>query len=175
MQSENADVEIRNHKTMAAGKAAPNAAPRRFGTALSVNSNVAAPKGAPMGKAAPVLMSNANAPHLTAENRAEPVARDNVTPGDIVGALDIDQNDRCAPYTARVSRRSRAPSLHAHNWRPRPVRLLCCSLRERALLLGAQRRRAFQLASLPGAARARPSAKQLLTVGAMSAGTTRWR
>jgi hypothetical protein len=47
-----------------------------------------------MGKAAPTLMSNANAPHLTAENRAEPVARDNVTPGDMIGALDIDLNDR---------------------------------------------------------------------------------
>ena len=95
IQSENADVEIRNNqKTMATGKAVPNAAPRRFGTALSINSNITAPKGAPMGKAAPTLMSNANAPHLTAENRAEPVARDNVTPGDTLGALDIDLNDR---------------------------------------------------------------------------------
>jgi hypothetical protein len=69
-------------------------APRRFGTALSVNSNNAAPKTAAIGKAAPSLTSNANAPHLTAQNRAEPTARDNVTPGDIAGALDIDQADR---------------------------------------------------------------------------------
>jgi hypothetical protein len=92
--NENADTEMRNQKILASGKAGASAAPRRFGTALSLNSNNAAPKAAAIGKAAPALVSNANAPHLTAQNRAEPTTRDNVTPGDVAGALDIDQADR---------------------------------------------------------------------------------
>ena len=91
---ENAEAEIRQ-KQLATGKAgATGAAPRRFGTALSVNNNTNAPKAAPSGGKAPLNMASAAAPHLTAANRAEPTMRDNVMPGDIAGALDIDQADR---------------------------------------------------------------------------------
>ena len=92
---ENADVEIRTQKTLAAVSGKAPTVLRKFGTSLSVNSNNAAPKpqviGKPQGSS---LMSNANAPHLTAQNRAEPITRDNVTPGDVLGALDINSGDR---------------------------------------------------------------------------------
>jgi hypothetical protein len=92
--SENTDIDVRNQKSLVSGKAGASAAPRRFGTSLSVNSNNIAPKAAPIGKASASLASNAYAPHLTEKNRAEPTTRDNVTASDIAGALDIDHADK---------------------------------------------------------------------------------
>ncbi|KAJ1472331.1 hypothetical protein T484DRAFT_1840773 [Baffinella frigidus] len=76
-------------RNVAASKGpAAAAAPRRFGTAISVNTNNAAPKAVPAGK--PAIASSL--PTHTANNYGPP--SDNITPADVVGALDIDMADR---------------------------------------------------------------------------------
>jgi cyclin B len=76
-------------RNVAASKGpAAAAAPRRFGTALSANTNNAAPKVVPAGK--PAMASSL--PVHSANNYGAP--SDNITPADVVGALDIDMADR---------------------------------------------------------------------------------
>jgi cyclin B len=83
-------------KTAAAGKA--GAAPRRFGTSLSVNSNTANNNAiAPAGKSAvtkPTLASNLGSANAASQQSAASAPKDNVTPADVVGAQDIDFADR---------------------------------------------------------------------------------
>jgi len=77
------------NRVAAAKGAGASAAPRRFGTSLSVNTNNAQPKGAaPAGKPA---MASSTQSH-GAQSYAAPT--DNVTAADVVGALDIDMADR---------------------------------------------------------------------------------
>ena len=83
---------------MIAGKSAVGAVPRKFGTSLSVNTNVPSAAAAPLGKAptltAPVPSKPVLACAITSQSSLHQALPDSVTSADVAGAMDIDIADR---------------------------------------------------------------------------------
>eukprot|EP00960_Hanusia_phi_P011137 326459-Hanusia_phi.AAC.1 len=99
INSENDEVAMRaNQKNLATGKNTTQT--RRFGTTISVNTNVIQTKTQAskptLASNLPSTTSSTFAPVRTASasGTAVEIPTDNVTPADTIGALDIDSGDR---------------------------------------------------------------------------------